>query len=148
MLRAFSAVIIAFAVSGMHFSGMAAAKYVINDHSNHHTNHRASRSKHTISSSNVMTGALVRSAILLGGIFVLSIADLRAWFYIQSKTLRRIEPIINQIEKSPIHAANNSNLLSKYRIIVNKNSSMHSKVSEQEASRVSKVDYFELPRRM
>jgi hypothetical protein len=126
MLCAFSAVITAFAISGMHFSGMAAAKYVIVDH----RKNNVALVKHIISSDNAMTGALAASAMILFGITSLSIADLRAWFYNQSSTSHRVELMIKQIEKSPNHTSTNSNLLPKIRTIVNRNSSMHSKVSE------------------
>jgi hypothetical protein len=144
MLRACSAVIAAFAVSGMHFTGMAAAKYVIIDG----TKNNVSRVnvRHTISSNDAKTGALVASAILLFGITILSIADLRAWFYNQSNTLHQIELMIKQIEKSPDFSAANGNLLLKYRTIIEKNSQSSSHNNSRRPSQSIRLiplyDYF------
>jgi hypothetical protein len=137
ILRTFSAVIAAFAVTGMHFTGMAAAKHVIIDGEKGGVVGRKYDINHTISREDAFAGAIVASAMLLSGVVLLSIADLRAWFYDHTATLREIELIVNQLEKMPNHTAAYGNFLQKYRSIVAKDTSVLTKGSESQSKSIN-----------
>jgi hypothetical protein len=57
-------------------------------------------------------------------------------------TLRKIQLLINQVKKLPNHTVANSNLLPRYRTIIDGNSSALSRASEEEASKISKRKFF------
>lgn len=86
ILRLACSVIAAIAVNGMHYCGQAAATitYV--------PNYAEKYSQYATSDQSTATaGALVASAILLFGVLILSIADLRVWYYNSTAIIRELD---------------------------------------------------------
>lgn len=90
-----SAVIISVGVNAMHYTGLASAHYIVNDGS-FYTPHA------TLDSFTAVYGSLLASTFFLWAIVLMSIADLRIWFYSQSNRLREINDMMHLLEASTV----------------------------------------------
>ena len=95
VLRFLSAAIMAIAVNGMHYTGMAAATFV----------HEPDKLNYTGSSLMSLTaavnGAVVSSVIVMLFVFVLTMSDLRMWYYNSSNALRDVDMILSELKEDP-----------------------------------------------
>ena len=91
-LRVISSFIVAVAVNGMHYTGMAATRYIyvqgfadtipISD---------------TVSSEGAVIGSIVSSISFVLVILLVTTADLRAWFYLNSRAVRAADELVKSL---------------------------------------------------
>ena len=99
----------------MHFTGMAAAKFVISEEGLSYTT--SNTKVKLLNSSDSVLGAVISSMIFLWILMFLTVADLRAWFYNHTRTLREIELLMNEFEKDQSQTHASRNLSIRYRSI-------------------------------
>lgn len=95
----------------MHYTGMASALYYVSD------NPTTDASEPTVSSSTAVFASLIASSFFLYIIVFMVIADLRMWFYTQSKKLREINDIMQVLEASTIQCHASRLAIEKYKRI-------------------------------
>ena len=109
LLRLISSFIVAIAVNGMHYTGMAATRFIyVPDYAS-----RISQA-HTVSSEAAVGGAIVASMIFLLFVLLMTTADLRAWFYMNSRTVRDADQIIEMLSQMEHPTAAIREALHKY----------------------------------
>lgn len=86
LLRIASAVIMSIAVNGMHYTGMAAAKYKYKEGASDKFSDAS-----TVDNMTAVYGALAASMIFIWIVFILSIADLRVWYYNLARVIREAD---------------------------------------------------------
>lgn len=92
LLRLMSSFVVAIAVNGMHYTGMAATKFI------YLKGNAASYSNSmSVASESAVTGSLIASMVFLLANLLMTIADLRAWFYTKSRTERVADAIIRSL---------------------------------------------------
>ena len=91
-LRLISSFIVAVAVNGMHYTGMAATRYV-------YVKGFADTVpiSETVSSEAAVIGAIASSTTFILVILLITTADLRAWFYINSRTVRAADELVKSL---------------------------------------------------
>lgn len=75
----------------MHYTGMASARHAVSDTPSQHSNA-------TVGSFTAMYASMLGSTFFLWAIVLLIIADLRMWFYAQSKKLREIDDMMQLLD--------------------------------------------------
>eukprot|EP00596_Hydrurales_sp_CCMP1899_P005943 CAMPEP_0119053972 /NCGR_PEP_ID=MMETSP1177-20130426/74765_1 /TAXON_ID=2985 /ORGANISM="Ochromonas sp, Strain CCMP1899" /LENGTH=213 /DNA_ID=CAMNT_0007034065 /DNA_START=705 /DNA_END=1347 /DNA_ORIENTATION=+ len=110
LLRLISAATISVGVNAMHYTGMAAARTESSDHLSQY-------SKLTVNSDTAMYASMIASTFFLWGVVLLIIADLRMWFYAQSKKLREIDDMMRDLEAAPINYQATQTAVKRYKII-------------------------------
>jgi hypothetical protein len=88
ILRVACAVIMSIAVNGMHYTGMAAAKFSYNPKSEHAPGVVTTA---TVDQMTAVYGAIVASMIFMWIIIMLSMADLRVWYYQLASLVRETD---------------------------------------------------------
>jgi NO-binding membrane sensor protein with MHYT domain len=93
LLRLVSSIVIAIAVNGMHYTGMAAVKFK-------YFNDGASLLpvSQTLGSEQAVIGSIIASMIFLLAMLLITIADIRAWFYMNGKTVRACDDIMRCLQ--------------------------------------------------
>lgn len=109
LLRLISSFIVSLAVNGMHYTGMAATKFIREEGF-------AARIpiSQTVSSEAAVIGAIVSSILFILVILLLTTADLRAWFYMNSRTLRAADELAKSLACSEPSPASVREALRKY----------------------------------
>ena len=100
MLRLASAIVATVAVNGMHYTGMSAASYIVNEGKSAQI-----PTSNLSDAGTLVIGAITASMIFLWIIILLVVADLRSWFYTSSETVRETDAIIKllETETAPSH---------------------------------------------
>jgi hypothetical protein len=83
-LRVSCAIIMAIAVNGMHYTGMAAATW-------YYEPGRGEKFNHVVSSRTAQTAALDAAIIFICAILIASLADIRVWYYNLGRVLREVD---------------------------------------------------------
>ena len=111
-LRLSSSAVIAIAVNGVHYTGMAAVKYV-------HTPGSMCRfnASPTLSSRDATFGALTGTIIFCFVMMLITIADLRAWYYVNAKVVRSTDDMMKDLQALENLDATSKQVIVKYRLI-------------------------------
>ena len=91
LLRLVSSIVIAVAVNGMHYTGMAAVKFKYSVGANQPP------ATETLASEQAVIGAIIASMIFLLAMLLITIADIREWFYMNGKTVRACDDIMRRL---------------------------------------------------
>jgi Bacterial signalling protein N terminal repeat len=112
LLRISSSAVIAVAVNGVHYTGMAAAKYI-------HAPGSMSRfnASPTLSSRDATFGALIGTIIFCFVMMLITIADLRAWYYVNAKVVRSTDDMMKNLQALENLDATSKDVITKYRLI-------------------------------
>eukprot|EP01034_Spumella_vulgaris_P032024 gene32024-39558_t len=101
-LRIASSLVMALAVCGMHYTGMAAARFYYDPvpQNNAHLHVWGA-----IDTSTAFNGALITSIIFVFFLVIMTLADLRAWLYETSNQLDKAERLLCKIEDNSYNTA-------------------------------------------
>ena len=95
LLRFVCAVVMAIAVNGMHYTGMAAATFKYEAGKADHSSHLL------VSVDTAVSGALIGAALFLSFVFVIAVSDLRVWYYNLSKMFFELDAMIEDALLEP-----------------------------------------------
>ena len=112
LLRLSSSAVIAIAVNGVHYTGMAAVKYI-------HTPGSMNRftACPTLSSREATFGALIGTIIFCFVMMLITIADLRAWYYVNAKVVRSTDDMMKNLQALENLDAASKDVIIKYSLI-------------------------------
>ena len=88
LLRFVCAVVMAIAVNGMHYTGMAAATF------KYEAGRTANSGYLLVSVGTAVIGALIGTALFLSFVFIIAVSDLRVWYYNLSKMFYELDSIL------------------------------------------------------
>lgn len=112
LLRLVSSIVIAVAVNGMHYTGMAAVKFKYSD-----VGASLLPPSQTLASEEAVIGSIIASMIFLLAMLLITIADIRAWFYMNSKTVRACDDIMKCLQACEYPNSATREALNKYYVI-------------------------------
>jgi NO-binding membrane sensor protein with MHYT domain len=112
LLRFISSIVIAVAVNGMHYTGMAAAKFKFYD-----DGASLLPVSQTLGSEQAVIGSIIASMIFLLAMLLITIADIRAWFYMNGQTVRACDDIMRSLQACEYPNSATREALNKYYAI-------------------------------
>eukprot|EP01034_Spumella_vulgaris_P039252 gene39252-48488_t len=115
LLRIGSACFMALAVCGMHYAGMAAARFEFEGDVSDLARYGALTG--SINGYNAFYGTLTTATIFVMVLLILALADLRAWHYNVLKHLQRAEDVILKMQQTTgTHPGQSQQILQQYLV--------------------------------
>ena len=91
LLRFVCAVVMAIAVSGMHYTGMAAASF------KYEAGKALNYNYEVVSISDAVEGALIGAALFLSIVFIIALSDLRVWYHNLYRTFSELDSVLQPV---------------------------------------------------
>ena len=88
LLRFVCAVVMAIAVNGMHYTGMAAATF------KYEAGRASTINYEVVSTTSAVEGSLIAAALFLSFVFIISLSDLRIWHHNVHRTFHELDSVL------------------------------------------------------